>query len=269
VATVDRLDRLDDIDSAKTVTRPDLGRFFRVAAAQASDLGVRLRLMTDFEKLRAVNRENRDSWPELFPIFDPTKSDLAADSAIWIEGLNDRGETISTHAARFFRWRGTTLLDEARSLRLFYKDPTPHAAAGDYAVLPDSPGVGISGATACIGALWVKPAYRSAGLIKITARLCKAYACRNWDAAVCWAFCDPAHFASGVARAFGPVEAEEGVALRLGARDLPAVLSYQDRASVLAEIASALRRGEIESSRLTDTTLMNRSPAQYQGIASR
>jgi hypothetical protein len=269
VAAVDRLYRLDEIDSAEPLPRPNLGQFFHLAFAQARALGVRLRLRGDFARLRAVNHQNRDSWAELFPIFDPSKSDIAAGSAIWIEGVDDRGETISTHAARFFRWRDTTLLDEAQSLRLFYRDPAPRKAAGDYAILPDSPGRGISGDTAAIGALWVKPAYRSAGLIKITARLCKAYACLHWQAALCWAFCDPAHFESGVARAFGPIEAEDGASLRLGALNLPAVLTYQDRASVLAEIASALRRGEIESSRRTDTMLMKRSRARYQGIANR
>jgi RimJ/RimL family protein N-acetyltransferase len=268
VAAVDRLDRLDRID-AQSLTRADLGRFFHVAFAQARALGVRLRLRGDFNRLREVNRENRDSWAELFPIFDPSKNDLAADRAIWIEGQDDRGETISTHATRLFRWRDTTLLDEARSLRIFYKDPAPHQLAGDYAVLPDQPCREIGGDTAAMGAVWVKPAYRSSGLIKITARLSRAYACLHWRATVCWAFCDPSHFASGVARAFGPVDVADGVSLRLGGRNFPAVLSYEDRASVLAEVGSALRRGTIESSRLTDTTLMKTSRARYQGIASR
>jgi hypothetical protein len=266
---VDGLHRLHQIDSAKEMTDADASRFFHLAVSQARDLGVRLHFRTDFERLRAVNRANRDSWVELFPVFDPSKSDLAASPAIWIEGIDERGETVSTHAARFFRWRNTTLLDEARSLRLFYKDPVPHRAAGDYAIVPDSPGARITGDTACVGALWVKPDYRSVGLIKVTARVCKAFACLRWRAAVCWAFCDPAHFVSGVARAFGPVAAEDGVTLRLGTLNLPAVLTYQDRASVLDEIASALRHGEIESSRLTETTLMNTSFARCQGMANR
>jgi hypothetical protein len=267
---VDRLTRSHEMGAGARLTPADVTRFFHLAFRQAREIGVRLRLRTDFGRLREINQSNRDSWAELFPIFDPTKNDLGLGSAVWIEGLNERGETICTHAARAFRFPAPrTLLDEARSLRVFYKDPAPRLVAGDRADVPESPGAAMSGETACIGALWVKPAHRSSGLIKITARLCKAYATIHWRAGVCWSFCNPAHFVSGVARAFGPVEVDEGVMLRLGNLTLPAVLTYQRRDSVLAEMASVLRRGEIESSRRMETTLMNMSLARCQGIASR
>jgi hypothetical protein len=250
-------------------TRESVSRFFDVAFKQARQAGVRLRVRTDFESLRAVNLANRDSWAELIPTFDPTHSDLGLGPAVWVEGVDERGDTVSTHATRLFRWHDTTLADEARSLRLFYKNPAPHLAAGDHVCIPDSAGSRITGDTACIGALWVKPAYRRVGLTKITSRVVKAYALAHWEATICWGFCDPAHFMSGVARAFGQVDADDGVTLRLGTRDLPAILTRQDRELLLRDIASAVRRGEIESSRLTETTLMNTSLPRCQGIAIR
>jgi hypothetical protein len=260
----------DRIDTPGTV-RALVSRFFHVGFRQARDCGVRLRLRTDFERLSEINLANRGSWAPLLPTFDAAHNDLSAGGAVWIEGLNSKGETISTCAARAFCWPETTLADEARSLRLFYRDPTPHLAAGDSVVLPDTPAPKITGYSACIGALWVDPGHRGVGLTKITSRLCKAYAYMHWQAAICWSFANPAHFASGgVARAFGAVNVDEGVRLLVGNRDRLAVITYQPREAFLPDIARAVCRGEIESSRRMDTTLTNESlPERCQGIASR
>jgi GNAT superfamily N-acetyltransferase len=267
---VERPNRLQPVDAAREPEGRDFSSLFHLAFRQARAIGVRLRLRTEFEALAQVFAKYRTNWPELFPVFDPAYHDFSPASAVWIQGLDESGETVSTYAARALYWPDTTLGAEARSLRLFFGDPASQAAAGDFAEIPETPAVRINGRTACVGALWVRPDHRGIGLTRIVSRLCKAYVFARWQASTCFAFVDPAHFMSGVARAFGTIEARHGVRLRLCGRDLPASLTYQTGAAVLADIARAVRRGEIESSRRTETTLTKESaPERCQGMAKR
>jgi hypothetical protein len=266
---VERPNRLHQVDSATQPARLDFSPFFHLAFRQASALGVRLRLRSDFEALARVIAKNRTNWPKPFPIFDPAYHDFSPTSTVWIQGLDESGETVSTYAARALCWSGTTLGAEARSLRLFYAAPATQAAAGDFAEIPETPAAQIDGRTACIGTAWVRPDHRGIGLTKIMSRLCKAFAYSQWQTSTWFAFVDPTHFASGVARAFGTIQVQHGVRLRLGGRDLPASLTSQTAEMVLADIARAVRRGEIESSRRTETMLTNESPERCQGMAKR
>src|SRR5579883_1771964 len=111
--------------------REVLGRYFAIADAMARNCGVRLRLRTDFDALMDLNRANRATWPPLPPICDPSYSTLGADNAFWLDGVNDHGETVVTYFARLFDFVDTNLVEAIRSLRIYYDDPTPHAAAGE------------------------------------------------------------------------------------------------------------------------------------------
>lgn len=266
---VERPNRLQQIDSAVQPARLDFSPFFHLAFRQARAIGVRLRLRTNFEALAQVVAKNRTNWPRLFPVFDPAHHNFSPGSTVWIQGLDESGDTVSTFAARAICWPDTTLGAEARSLRLFYAAAAAQATTGDFAEIPETPAAGINGRTACLGTLWVRPDHRGIGLTKILSRLCKAYAVGQWQAGTCFAFVDPTHFASGVARAFGRFNVQHGLRLRLGGRDLPASLTYYTAETVLADIACAVRRGEIESSRRTETMLTNESPERCQGMAKR
>ena len=239
-----------------------VARFFEVAFRQAEEVGVQLRLSGTLDGLAEINQRNRDSWPPLIPIFDVTHNRFASHSVVMVESLDKDGRTVSTHAARLFDWPRTTLRQEATALRPFYDDPALHLVDGEFVDIPDgAPSGAITGRTACIGALWVSPEHRKTGLTKITARVVKAFACAHWGASVCWSFANPAHFASGVARAFGRVAVDHGIRLSLGALDVPAVITYQAREILLSDVKAAVLEGAIDSSRLTDTTPMNSSPA--------
>jgi GNAT superfamily N-acetyltransferase len=248
---------------------PLVREFSHLVFREGRKVDIRLRFRTDLDALAEVNARNRASWLPLFPIFDPAYHDFPPGSVVWAEGLNRRQETVATYAARALDWSHTTLGEESRSLRVFYDDPAVQAAPGDFAEIPDIPSTAIAGRTACVGALWVRPDYRSFGLTKLLSRLCKAYACAQWDVTVCWGFVNPAHVASGVSRAFGSVRIEPGVNLRLQGYDLPAAVTYQARADLVSDIVAAVRRGEIDSSRRIVTTPTNDSDARCQGIASR
>lgn len=227
-------------------------RFFEAAIGLAAQRGIALRIRHDMSALADLNRMHRNSWLPLIPIFDINYNDFPPGSVFWIDATNSRGETIGTYAARSFLWRASTLVEEARSLRIFYSDPAPHFAAGNFVEIPDEiPASQVAGPNACIGALWVRPDQRRNGLTKILSRICKAHACDLWQPSMCWGLVNPAHVDSGVARAFGSVDLYKGVRLHFSGLDLPAALSIQERARVIADMERAVAAGAIESSRRT------------------
>jgi GNAT superfamily N-acetyltransferase len=246
-------------------------RFLELAAAQAGEAGIFLKRRHDMATLAAVNRANRDSWPPLIPMFDTAHSVLTPETALWVDASNERGETVGTYAARFFWWPHATLAEEARALRIFYADPAPHLARGEFIDLPDNfSNSMITGRTAATGALWIRPDYRRLGLTKILSRACKAYAFELWEPSVFWALINPAHLDSGVARAWGSISVSRGGRIHAGGQDLPLAISFQSRQRFLEGIAKDTRHGAIDSSRLIVTALTNTSDAAArQGMTSR
>jgi len=246
-------------------------RFLELAAAQAGEAGISLTWRQDMAALAAVNRVNHESWPPLIPMFDAVESVLTPETALWVCASNGRGETVGTYAARFFSWPHSTLAEEARSLRIFYADPAPHLARGEFIEFPDDAPVSeVTGRTVCIGGVWIRPDCRHLGLMKILSRACKAYACEQWQFSVFWALVNDKHLDSGVVRALGSVDFYRGAKVRVGALDLPIAVSFQDRQRFLADIARNMHQGLIDSSRVMGTALRNKSaPRPSHGIISR
>jgi hypothetical protein len=247
-----------------------LSRYFLIADQAARDCGVRLRLRSDFDALLELNRENRDSWPPLLPICDPAHSNLRIDSAFWLEGVDDRGETVVTHFARFFDFAGTNLIDEMRSLRVQYEDPRPHLKAGEAFLVDAPPASVVRGHTMYGGGVWVRPEWRRHGLTKIVPRISRAYAYTRWDTAFTWGFVEPKTHAFGLSRAYGPYQVHEGVTLRTPVRgDLPLVLLWMDSATMLDDVARIVDQATNESLRRIDMHMTNRSsPEPRHGISS-
>ena len=215
-----------------------LSRYFPLADAAARDWGLRLRLRSDFAALIALNRDNADTWPPLPPIFDPAHSNLRIDASFWLEAIDDRGDTVMTEAARFFDLSGTNVVDELRSLRIYYENPAPHLAAGECIEIDAPAAMVVRGRTMHGGAVWVRPDWRRNGLIRIISRITAAYAHTRWNTGFTWGLVEPRLHALGVSRAYGPHDAAEGVMLRLAFRgDLPAVLIWMKTDALLADLA--------------------------------
>jgi hypothetical protein len=204
-------------------------------------------------------------------MFDTAHSVLTPEAALWVDASNERGETVGTYAARLFWWPQSSLAEEARSLRIFYANPTPHLARGEFIELPDDfSGSMITGRTTATGALWIRPDYRRLGLTKILSRACKAYAFERWEPSVFWALINPAHLDSGVAQAWGSISVSRGGRIQAGGQDLPMAISFQSRRRFLKDIANDTRHGAIDSSRRMVTALTNTSDtAERQGMTSR
>lgn len=249
-----------------------LSRYFLIADQAARDCGVRLRLRSDFDALMELNRENRDTWPAMPPICDPAHSNLRIDSAFWLEGVDDRGETVVTHAARLFDFARTNVVNEIRSLRVYYEDPAPHIAAGEAVDVSEATSAtAVRGPAMYGGAVWVRPEWRRHGLTKIIPRISRAYAYTRWGTAFTWGFVEPKMHDFGLSRAYGPYHATDRIVMRLAFRkgNTPAVLLWMTSGTMLDDIERLVDQAN-ESSRLSEMAMTKRSSSEpLHGISSR
>lgn len=250
-----------------------LGRFFLIADTAARDQRLRLRLRADFEGLVELNSQHRQSWTPMSPIFDPRQSNLRIDSAFWLEAYDDDGHTVAAHAARLFDWADTNVVDEIRSLRVFYEDPAPHVAEGEHVDFDGAAVAHIKGRTVYGGALWVRPDYRRRGLTTIMPRISRAYAFTRWDTGYHWSFVEPKTHTFGVPHGSGPFHVEENmpVTLQLQFRGLfPSYLMWMSTDEMLEDVAEMVAQPTREISRRIEMPSTNRSlPGRRQGMSSR
>ena len=99
-----------------------LGRFFLWADTAARDRGVTLSFGS-LQDLVEANKANSNSWRPLVPVFDEALGGVTPETAFVLIGQNKHGEVVTTQAARIYDWPGTSLKDEAASLRMFFADP--------------------------------------------------------------------------------------------------------------------------------------------------
>lgn len=225
-----------------------LSRYFTTADAQAREIGLRFRLRGDFDALVELNRENRATWPALPPICDPAHSNLRIDSAFWLEGLDERGDTVVTHAARLFDLTGRSLADEIRSLRVFYETPEPHVAAGESIFIESPMASGITGRTMFAGGVWVRPDWRRFGLTRIISRVCSAYAYTRWNIAFSWGFVETRMHELGLSRAYGPYQPIDGLSFNLAWRPgIRMVLMWMRVDTMLADLARIVDSATIDA----------------------
>jgi hypothetical protein len=157
-----------------------LGRFFLMADTAAREQGVTL-YFASLQDLVDVNRANSDSWRPLVPLFDPVLGGITAETGFAILGRDKDGQVVATQAARFYDWTNTTLLEEARSLRMFYADPEAAVARGDRCDVTTPVAAAIAGRVVFSGAGWYRRDYRGKGLARILPRISRAYAFTRWN----------------------------------------------------------------------------------------
>lgn len=227
-----------------------LSRHFVLADEKAREWGLRLRLRSDFDALLAVNRQNRETWPPLPPICDPKHSNLRIDSAFWLEGIDEYGETVATEFARLFDFSDTNVVDEIRSLRVYYENPAPHVAAGERVDIDAPAATVVRGRTMYGGAIWVRPDWRRNGLTRLISHVCAAYAHTRWNTAFTWGFMEPRMHAGGLSKAYGPHDVAEGLLVRMPFRgDLPTVLLWMRTEALLADLATSVEAAMIARQR--------------------
>jgi len=249
-----------------------LGQFLLQADRAAFDRGIRLSLQQDFEQLRAVNESARASWGKLVPIFNPEYSDLDPANSFWISGTNRQGEIVATQAARFLPLAESSLKAELSSLRLFYRAPEPHLAAGERCeVLAPSAGR-ITGRVVFSGGGWYHPSCRGTGLSTILPRISRAYAHSRWETDYTVSMVEPILTQKGVVQSYGYSKVEPMIRFLGSFRgDLDLHLIWMETEELLQDletwVTAAGSSGYEE--RKTDAPQTKISPRERKGSINR
>jgi hypothetical protein len=175
-----------------------LGRYFLMADTAARDRGVTL-YFASMQDLVDINQANADSWRPLVPIFDAVLGGVTAETGFAIIGRDKEGQVVATQGARFYDWTNSTLLNEARSLRMIYADPDAAIARGDRCAIATPAAITISGRVVFSGAGWYRRDYRGKGLAHILPRISRAYALTRWNTDFTISFMGDAVLAGGMA----------------------------------------------------------------------
>ena len=221
-----------------------LARYVALAEQEMSDLGVQLKISSNFDHLIAFNKTHRDSWPPLSPIFNPKYNDLTRGKAFLIEGVDEFGDTVVTSAGRLYDHGARSLADDLRSLRVFYDDPAPHAAAGESVEVTAPSAEHFYGRVMFSGAVWVRPDYRRHGFTKIIPRLTRSYALTQWNTPVFWAYIDHYLDEIGVTRAYGSWHVEDGIITHMPSwrRDHRILFLSMGQTTLIRDIAGSVAR---------------------------
>jgi len=233
-----------------------LKRYFLIVEEALRARGIRMRFRTDFEQLVEINHQHRDSWPAFIPMSDPAHATLRIDDSFWVEGVDETGCPVVTHAGRLYDWEDTTLEAELTSLRAFFRDPEPHLARGD-AIRVNAPAAKrIRGRVMGGGAVWVRPDHRGKGLATLVPKVSRAYALTRWNILGNWAVMEPRIRDLGLAARQG-FNQEEMIVFQLKAwRDhLPMLLVWMTREDAFAQIAAVVDAETVEAVREADAAL--------------
>ena len=247
-----------------------LARFFLIAEQEARDKGIKLRLSSDFHRMCATRRRFAETPMLPVPHFDPEQSDLRAETSFWIEGVDCDGETALIHAVRLFDWPHTTLKEELEALRVHYRDPAPHLAAGEYIRIAAPTAHCITGRNLFAGAMWVRRDHRGLGLTRIVPRISRALAYTHWRMPIVWGLVDPKLDAGGVSRAYGRYTVEPGVLTRLPWWGPPdAVLLWMRQETLLDEIQEIVAQSTTDLSRKMERPMIIASVPRRHGSRTR
>jgi len=159
--------------------RPLLGRFFLLADQAARARGISLEF-SSMEQLVKINKLNPSTWRPILPHYDAQYGGIHSENSFCIVGRNMDGEVVATQAARLYDWTGTTLMEEASTLRLFYPQPSLMAQRGERCTITAPHAGSITGRVAFTGAAWYRPDHRGRDLATVLPRIARAYAFAKW-----------------------------------------------------------------------------------------
>lgn len=263
------VDRFEWAHGPRTLLR----RYAVLLERDLRELGLRLRISTDFDRMIELSKEQRENWPAPSPAFDPQYCQLTDDNAFLIECVDDFGDTVVTSAGRVYDHGDRSLAEDLRALRIFYDDARPHVATDRVEVTAAS-AHHIFGRAGYSGAVWVRPDYRRHGLTKIIPRLTRSVLLTRWNTPVFWATISPHLDAIGVTRAYGSWHVENGINLHMPdwQGDFTLLFLSMGQATLIRDIAHSVESYDASTgtSRWIDNAIASKSLSpSRQGTMSR
>jgi hypothetical protein len=213
-----------------------LGRFFLEADRAARERGVFLSF-SPIDDLVAVNKQNRDTWRPLIPIFDPDEGGFNSENGFCILGCNVSGEVVAAQAARLYVLEDTTFYDASTDLSLFYQNPEAARARGEVCTVTAEATRRITGRFVFSGAGWYRPDYRGRLLTCILPRISRVYAFTRWNTDFTVSMMAEAVIKGGVAERCGYTNVDWDVTIRnFAIGDLRFAFVWMDTSQLLTDL---------------------------------
>lgn len=190
-----------------------LSRLFLRGDTLLRERGINLQF-APIEVLTEVNRQNLDSWPPLFAVFNPDLGSINNTNSFALIGRNASGKVIAAQGARFYDIGERTFREETESLRLYYSDPDRQRLPGESCTITAPSADIITGQFIYSGAVWYHPEYRKQGLTSILPRITKALSLTRWGSDVTLSFMVDKVVAGGTAQRAGYRHIEWEIILR-------------------------------------------------------
>ncbi len=197
------LDWFDPIHDPGGVISRTVLRLDQLAAKR----GVRLYPQTDFGALKTIVEPRRPLGTVMMPYVDTAYTALGAHNGIWVLGIDDQGEVVSTQAGRYFDFTGTTLAAEMQSFRFFYDDPSRHVTPECYCK-PAPAAFDVNGTAVHSGTIWIRKDMRGPGehgivLSQLLGRITRLIAIAQWWPEYLFTFTKYESYRRGVVANFG------------------------------------------------------------------
>ena len=162
------------------------GQFFLAAYAECRRLGVTLSF-APISALVEINKQNKDSWPPLLPLFDHRFGQINEDNSFCMVGRDRGGSIVYTRAARLYELGpdrpSANFLECTERLQHFYACPSdgPNkderwSASGEAVDAMRA----ISGRVSFSGAVWCHPGHRKSGISAAASHIGRSYAYAKW-----------------------------------------------------------------------------------------
>jgi hypothetical protein len=235
--------RLPDALTIKHGPAPLLARFILWGDRAAREMGLRLRLRTDFDNLVYLNKQQQSAgnWFRLVNTFNPEYNDLNSENSFWVSGEDEHGEIAATFAGRVYYWPDTNL--EEQACNMFYGRETGRECVVTAAAAKLISGVVFSG-----GAAWVRPDFRGHQTSRLFPRIGKAYACSRWPVDWTMGYVSRILIEKGVAAGYGQRNLSYSVfypASHWG--NLEVVIAYTSAEEVYEDLIDFMREKSFET----------------------
>jgi hypothetical protein len=234
--------RLPDALTIKHGPAPLLARFILMGDRAAREMGLRLRLRTDFDNLVYLNKQqlSAGNWFRLVNTFDPDYNDLTEENSFWVSGEDQHGEIAATFAGRVYYWPDTNL--EEQACGMFYGRETGHECIVTAPAAKLISGVVFSG-----GAAWVRPDFRGHQASRLFPRIGKAYACSRWPVDWTMGYVSRILIEKGVAAGYGQRNLSYSVFYPASPwGNLEVVIAYTSAAEVYDDLIDFMREKSFE-----------------------
>lgn len=256
--------RLPDAITIVHGPRRLLSRFILASDRAARQMGLHLRVRTDFDALLWLNRREtaRGNWYPIVDMFNPELVELGPENALWISGENSNGEIVVTFAVRIFDWRGSSLAEQACAL--FYGEDRgqPCIVTAEAAHL-------ISGIVTINGANWVRPDHRGRQISALSPRLSKAVSCARWPVDWLFAFVTQKHIDRGMPAVWGSRHVASAISYP-GTPWVNLSITYSSASEIYEDIANFLtmRLSDASSFQLAADAVAAEAPTALEHIVT-